>query len=291
MDSKKIGQFLAFLFSKQFLKHFLIAIGVIVALGLLSFIVLHFYTHHGESVQVPNLKGMKLSEAIEKLEAEDLQYEVIDSVYMPNLAPGTIVEQTPAANEKIKHYRDIYLVINSYSKPMVSLPDVRDLSYRNAKATLEALGLKVIGVEYVPSEYKDLVKDVKRGGRILLPGTRIQKESGIILVVGGNVSDSEMPTPSFRGLRYDAAIISAHRDSLSIGAVVFDQAPKNKADSAQFVIYRQEPITGTPVKLGRAINIWLTKDKTLLAEPEPVFSDSDSIVKPRNSHDIEDFKF
>lgn len=286
-----MGQYLAFIFSKQFLKHLGIAIGLLIGLSLSAFIVLHFYTHHGESVQVPNLKGMHVLKAEQILDEQDLAYEVIDSVYLPHLAPGTIVEQTPAPNEKIKHYRHIYLVINSYLKPMVSLPDVRDLSYRNAKATLEALGLRIVGVEYVPSEYKDLVKDVKRGGRILLPGSRVQRESGIVLVVGGDVSDSEMPTPSLHGQKYDAARLIAHRDSLSIGSVVFDAVPKNKADSAQFVVYRQDPITGSPVKLGTAINIWLTKNKTLLAEPEVIYSDTDSVAKPRNSRDIEDFNF
>lgn len=291
MDTKKMGQFLSFLFSKQFLKHAAIALALVFAIAISSFVVLHFYTHHGESVQVPNLKGLKLEKAIELLEASDLAYEVIDSVYLPQLKAGTIVEQTPLGKEKVKQYRQVYLVINSYAKPFVSLPDVRDLSSRNAKATLEALGLKVAGMQYVPSEYKDLVKDVKFGGRILLPGARIQRESSVILLVGGDVSDSEITMPSLRGLKLEAVNASLRKDSLSLGSVQFDVVPRNKVDSAQFFVYKQEPITGSSVNLGRAINIWLTKNKALLEEPEAIFENTDSVTRPRNSRDIEDFNF
>jgi eukaryotic-like serine/threonine-protein kinase len=293
MDSKKINELLKFIFSKQFLKHLGIAIGIIVFLSMIALLSLRFYTHHGESIEVPNLKGMKLDKAMEVLNDMDLTYEVVDSVYMPQLPPGTIVEQTPAANEKIKRYRDVYLIINSYSKPMISLPDVRDLSYRNAKATLEAQGLKVIGVEYVPSEYKDLVQDVKCGGKILAPGARIRRETGVILVVGGNVGvGKEIPAPSFRGLKYDAAVKQANSDSLNIRSAQFDVAPKSKADSALFFVYKQDPIKGTPIKIGSSINIWLTKDKSLLSTPEEEYATKqDSVKKPQtqNKKDIEEF--
>lgn len=295
MDSKKVNELLKFIFSKQFLlKHLVIAIGIVVLLSTIALFSLRFYTHHNESIEVPDLKGLKLDRATEILNDMDLSYEVVDSVYMPQLPPGTIVEQTPVAKEKIKRYRSIYLVINSYSRPLISLPDVRDLSYRNAKATLESMGLKVVGVEYVPSEYKDLVKDVKCGGHILPPGSKIRKETGVILIVGGNVaSTQEIPAPSFRGLKYDAAVQMANQDSLNIRFAQFDATPKSKADSALFFVYKQDPIKGTPIKIGSTITIFLSKDKSLLSQPEEEYSaKQDSVKKPqgqKKEKDIEEF--
>lgn len=291
MDANKFSGFLGFLFSKKFLKHFGIAIGSIILLSMIVFLVLRFYTHHGESVEVPKLVGMKLTQAEQYLDDQEMNYEVIDSVYLPQMAPGTIVEQNPLPKEKIKQYRKIYLVINSYSKPSVSMPDVRDLSLRNAKATLEAMGFVVAGVEYVPSEYKNLVRDVRFGGRIVSPGMRLLRGSRVTLLVGGDTGETEITVPSLRGLKYEAAVLRAGKDSLNIRSVMFDVAPKNKQDSAQYFVYRQSPITGTPVKVGSSINIFLTKDKTLLTSPEEIFSDTDSIQRPRNSKDIEDFNF
>jgi len=292
MDSNKLSSFFSFIFSKLFLKQLGIALGIVVVLSLVAFLSLRFYTHHGESVEVPLLKNKNIKEVAALLEDMDLEYEIVDSVYLSDKPAGTIIEQIPAPKEKIKKYRKIYLTINSYSKPLVTLPDVRDLSYRNAKATLEAMGLKVASVEYVPSEYKDLVKDVKRYGRTLSPGSRIPRDSRVTLVVGSiQPIGEEKPTPSFRGLKYETAIQTANADSVNIRSVQFDEEPKNKADSSLFVVYKQDPLKGTPIKIGGSINIWLTKDKTLLSTPEEEFIklDEDSIKKSQNKKDIEKF--
>ncbi|MDR1679135.1 MAG: PASTA domain-containing protein [Prevotellaceae bacterium] len=289
MTKKKSGSLLAFIFSKQFLKNFCIALAVFIVIAVAVLQWLRFYTNHGESIAVPNLKGVALTDAVEALEDMNLTYAVIDSVYQPKLKPGVVVEQTPVANEKIKTYRTIYLVINTISKPMISLPDVRDLSYRNAKATLEAVGFRVTGVEYIPSEYKDLVKNVKAGGKQLSPGMKMQVQSGVVLVVGrDNSENSEIPTPSFRGLKYEEALALASNDSLNIRTAQFDDEPLSAADSAAHFVYKQNPITDTPIRIGNSVTIWLTKDKNLLETPEKSYSlELDSLQKRHKRQDNE----
>jgi beta-lactam-binding protein with PASTA domain len=292
MASEKTKAFFSFIFSKLFLKQLGIAIGIVVVISIVALLSLSHYTHHGESVKVPNLKNKNITSAIPLLESLELNYEIIDSVYLADKPAGTVVEQTPSPNEKIKKFRKVYLTINSYSKPLVTLPDVRDLSYRNAKATLEALGVLVVKIEYVPSEYKDLVKDVKKGRLVLVPGARVTQGSRLTLVVGSTqVEGVEVSCPSFRGLRYDAAIQIANADSLNIRSVQFDAPPKNKADSSLFIVYKQEPIKGSPILIGSSINIWLSKDKTLLESPEEEFKilNEDSIKRTQNKKDIENF--
>lgn len=189
-----MGELFKFIFSKLFLKHICFVIGGIVLLGCVVLFSLGFYTHHGESIEVPNVKGQSLMEAMQTLQDLDLKCEVVDSTYNPKLPPGTIVEETPVAGEKVKKYRTIYLIINSYQKPTISMPDVRDLSMRNAKATLESIGLNVVGVESTPSTFGDLVKAVKiaHTNSILAPGTKVQVQTNVILVVTktGMMTDS-----------------------------------------------------------------------------------------------------
>ncbi len=276
---------------KVIIKHIAIAIGIVLVLGFVTLQILKIYTHHGESVEVPNLKGMKLEKAVLLLDGQEVLVEVIDSIYDKSLAPGIVVEQTPVAGSKIKKHREIYLVINSYFKPQITIPDVRDLSYRNARATLEAIGFEIKNVEYVPSEYKNLVKDVKMNGRILMPGTKIEVESALTLVVGGKPSDTEVVAPSLHGLRYEEAISRLYSDSLNIRSVVFEGAPRNRADSLQYVIYKQNPIKGSPMHVGGSINIWLTKDKSLLDLPEEEYDATLDSIRKLHPKDIEDFGF
>ncbi len=289
----KAGNFFKFIFSLQFLKHLGIALAVIIVGVFVLMIYLRSYTNHGDYVSVPSIKNIELTKGIEVLEALDLKYQVIDSVYLPKVAPGTIVEQIPSPNEKIKHYRQVYLVINSYKKPKVSLPDVRDLSYRNAKATLEAIGFIVDEVQYVPSEFKNLVKGVKLGSGNVAPGVRVARGSHITLVVGRGTSGSEIPVPSYRGLSYKELFVKVDQDSLNIRSVEFDEVPKNKADSALFVVYKQSPIKGTPVYTGTSVNFWLTKNKKIIEEETEKEYEApiDSTVSKQKVHDIEEFDF
>ena len=74
---------------------------------------------------------MQIGDAQKMLDSKDMQYQVIDSVYKPDKAPGMVMEQSPAAGSKIKSYRSIYITINAKMPPGVALPDVRDLSLRH----------------------------------------------------------------------------------------------------------------------------------------------------------------
>ncbi len=187
MKKSTVKEAFGFIFSKVFLKHFLIGISAFVLLFFLVLFGLRFYTNHGESVKVPDLRNMKVAQVESVLNDLDLKYEIIDSVYNPNAAPGSVIEQTPIAGENIKTDRTIYISINAQSKPLISVPEVADLSMRNAQATLESLGFKVVSIQRVPSEYRDLAVGVKTVmGQNLTAGSKIEGGSKLILIVGSS---------------------------------------------------------------------------------------------------------
>ena len=144
-------------FAGFILKNFLIAIGIIVVLSWIALFGIDFYTHHGESEVIPDLRGSYVEEAEIILAKKGLYPMVIDSVYVRGKKLGTIIDQIPPANSTVKSNRPIYLIINSRSVRQVTLPEINDVSYRQADAMLQSLGLSVSNVEYAPSEYKDLV--------------------------------------------------------------------------------------------------------------------------------------
>jgi beta-lactam-binding protein with PASTA domain len=58
---------------------------------------------------------------------------------------------------------------------------------RNAQATLESLGFKVVSIQRVPSEYRDLAVGVKTVmGQNLIAGSKIEVGSKLILIVGSS---------------------------------------------------------------------------------------------------------
>jgi hypothetical protein len=262
MDIKK---FWKETFAGYILKNLLIAIGIVVALSWAALISLDYYTHHGESEVIPDLRGMYVEEAELLLAKKGLYPQVIDSVYVRGKKLGTIIYQTPAANSSVKTNRPVYIIINSRNVHQVALPEINDVSLRQADAMLQSIGLSISNTEYAPSEYKDLVIEVKFHGRSILPGTRIPEGSALVLVVGsGQGQSGDATVPALKGISLDEATQDAQSAGFAIGAVEYDVPPSG--NEADYIIYRQRPAAGGTQPSGSRIDVYLSTDKTRLNE-------------------------
>jgi len=246
------------------LRNILIAISIFVVLAWAALIAVDYYTHHGEAEIIPDLKGSYVEEAEVILAKQGLFPQVIDSVYVRDKKLGTIIEQIPPANSTIKRNRPVYLIINSRQIRQVPLPDVSDVSYRQADAMLKSIGLKVSNVEYTPSEYKDLVIDVKYREASIASGTRLPEGSSIVLVVGSGLGNSSSVVPSIKELSLEEARQEILSSSFVVGAVVYDETPSGDED--EYIIYRQRPSAGSSLPTGSRIDIYLSKDKSRVNE-------------------------
>ncbi|NBN99598.1 MAG: PASTA domain-containing protein, partial [Flavobacteriia bacterium] len=91
---------------------FAIVVLIVLIFTIIS-LVLNSYTRHGESLTVPDIKGIHIKDAITILEQKKLRYEVIDSLYFDDKPKLSILEQNPQPQSKVKEGRIIYLTINS----------------------------------------------------------------------------------------------------------------------------------------------------------------------------------
>ncbi|MEA4851005.1 MAG: PASTA domain-containing protein [Paludibacter sp.] len=259
------------------LKRLLLAIVIFVALVWVTIALIDVYTHHGESETVPDLRGLYVEEADLLLNNHGLYSVVIDSVFVRDKKLGTIIEQIPAVNSTVKRNRPIYLIINSRQVRMIPVPDVNDVSFRQADAMLKSIGLNVSSVEYSPSEYKDLVIAIKYRGRNISSGMRVPEGSSLVLVVGSGLGGEELPVPGIKGMSLEAGTEEALNGSMVIGAVEYDVEPSGNED--KYVIYRQRPAEGKSVPAGTRIDVWLSKDKSMLNK---VFEEDEAVDKQEN---------
>lgn len=177
---------------KRFFKHILISFVFLTILIVGTLIALHFYTRHDQSIKVPDVKGLEVSEAAPFFDASQLSYEVIDSVFSRNTAPGAIVETIPRPGSKVKQGRKIFITINAYSSQTGLIPSVTDVSFRQVLAMLQGLGFENVQVEYMPGEYKDLVIGLAGMGKQLHAGERIPLTTPIrILVSNGSTEPND----------------------------------------------------------------------------------------------------
>jgi beta-lactam-binding protein with PASTA domain len=99
--------------SKIFLINLAIAAAVMAAIFGFTYKWLDNYTKHGESIVVPDLKGMKAKQLDSMISDLHLNYAIIDSIYFTDKPQGVIIEQDPLPGSKVKENRTVYLTINS----------------------------------------------------------------------------------------------------------------------------------------------------------------------------------
>ena len=172
-------------FCSKFLIWNLIAMALVIILLVVGVNYgLDWYTHHGESIRVPNIEGMRIAKAREMMEECGLEIVVTDSGYNKRLPADCVLTQSPGAGLTVKSGHTIYVTINSSNSPSVAIPDVVDnCSYREAEAKLISLGFKVLPPQYVTGE-KDWVYGVSCNGRKVSTGERISIEQPLTLLVG-----------------------------------------------------------------------------------------------------------
>lgn len=250
--------FFQFLKSKEFIKHLSIAL---ISISIILFIIfkwLNIYTRHGETVTIPELKGLELSEAMELLEEQGFRY-VIDSIYTDKANPGTVYEQEPEANSLVKENRNIYITIVSSDAPTIKLPDLIDVSLREARAILESYGITIKQLIYKPDLAQNAVLAIQHKGKTLKKGDELRKGDAVDLVLGDGFGNLKVSIPNLVGLTYDEALFVIQGSKLIVGAIIFDN---NKTDTAKAVVYKQSPEFSTDTTInqisqGETIDLYL----------------------------------
>jgi beta-lactam-binding protein with PASTA domain len=146
------------------------------------------YTNHNKAVVVPDVRGLQVEAAAPFFRKNMLRYVVEDSIYSKDSAPGAIVEMRPIANSKVKKNRIVFIIVNAKTEKKTALPDIANISRREAVALLRSHGFTDVEYKYVPGMYKDLAIEVQYGGQTIQSGMRVPASAKLILVI----SDGEI---------------------------------------------------------------------------------------------------
>ncbi len=227
---------IAFFKSKTFRNHLLLAIAAGIALLWFSIKGLDIYTRHGRTIEVPDLDGMEQKQAEQVLKRMNLQPVINDSIFDSSREKGTVAGQNPIAGAEVKRNRTIYLTTVALLPEMVAMPDLTDLSFRQAQSSLETYGLKVGNLEYVPDIARNAVLQQKYNQGTIQPGTPIEKGTTIDLVLGTGEGSSYVNVPLVIGKSREEAIRMINTSSLNVGQEVFMDE-----DTDSVKVYRQSP--------------------------------------------------
>ncbi len=264
--------FLRFIFSRVFLKHLLIALCIAIITFASLFVFLRIFTRHGQALSVPDLVGLSIREADSILTERELHYQIIDSVYNMNAERGSIIDQNPRAEFKVKENRTIFLTINAFNPEIIGMPNLVGVSLRQASAIIQTAGLKIGKLTYVPDIAVNNVLQQKYRGNVIEEGDSIIKGSEVDLVLGRGLSNEKTAAPDLVGLLLEDARQRITNRYLNLGAVIYDRSFKDGEDSAAAFIWKQRPIYSEEdeilINLGASVDIWVTVDSTKLPQPE-----------------------
>lgn len=249
---------------KEFFRHWIVRnilaaaiICVVLIVGAMVF--LNVATQHNRELAVPDFRGMTIQEAQVAAEAAGIRVEVIDSVYSQRNR-GKIKSHTPSAGTLVKNGRRVLLTVNAVNARKVTVPNLVGYSLRQAIPELDMRGLELGRLIYRNDIATNNVLQQLYRGRSVAPGTEVEAESVIDLVVGLNPSDYETMIPSVVGKDEKAARKALHDSYLNVKRSVFDKDVTTWEDSLSAVVYRQNPAPSEyTVGMGTDVTIYLKK--------------------------------
>ncbi len=228
--------FFGFFLKKKFYLNFGLSIVLTVILFLIVLQFINVYTNHGDTYILPDFSGKTLAEIEEERFDRLYEFIVIDSIFDNRNPKGSIVIQNPPAGSAVKENRKVYITLVAFSTEKVEMPDLIDLSLRQAVTSLRSKGLKVNQLQYVEDFAGNAILEQLYEEEVIEPGTIIEKGSGIDLVVGLGKNNYAI-APFLVGLNEMAAMDAINKASFNLGTIYF----LDQEDPDHSRVYMQSP--------------------------------------------------
>ena len=248
-----------FLRVKKFYINLLIILFLCGVLLWITFRILDKYTRHDQVYTMPDFVGQDYSQ-VKHDYSKDFHFILIDSVYPKGQQPGSIYQQDPLPGSKIKKGRNVYAIIVAVTPEKTVMPNLKNLSLREAIGRLESSGLDVDYLNYVDYSYKNNVIEQYFEGQPIKEGTELVKGSKIVLKVGIGQDKSKIKIPNLIGKPAIDAKRLLNLAGLNIGNETYEDS-----DSIQYMcIRRMSPgPSSNSVNAGTYIDVTYHSNRTL----------------------------
>jgi len=244
-------KFWDFVRTRLFLRHVVLMFVLTVLLAWLVLQLLKAYTRHGEFILLPDFVGKPVEELIQFADEKNLEVLVIDSTYDEKQARGSVKVMDPLPNTGVKSGRKIYVTIVSATPERVVMPDLHELSLRQAVESVEVSGLRVDHIVFVEGVFKNAVSGQRIGSRPVKSGELVPRNTRIIIEVEKGTEVTLLPVPDVLGLNPRQAYNVIHRSGFNTGRINF--LNNYPPDSSKVI--RQLPAPGAHRQPGSVVDI------------------------------------
>lgn len=244
--------------------------GIAAAAGLLFLLVdwgLDYYTRHGQRLEVGAYVGLDVGQARRAIERDAFRVEIIDSVFLIDEPPRTVLRQDPPAGAFVKEARRIYLTVTKAVPDQVTLPPLAgtyDLDrYLRKLALLDLTGVvqeRRYSSRYQPNTILEVYHDGREVSEIeLRNGYKVPRGSRLGFVVS-SADGGQTSLPDVTCRTYDEVKFYLENYRLTIGDVIEDATVTDRATAH---VYRQDPAfaPGSTVGFDTPVALYLTQER------------------------------
>jgi eukaryotic-like serine/threonine-protein kinase len=197
----------------------------------------------GDLFEVPDLGGLGLASARERLLGAGLQLGEIDSLLHPSVAQSLIIGQSPLAGQVARPEAPVRVTL-SRGPQMRSIPDVARLQESGARIVLESSGF-MVSMDTAQAEVpRGFVIETRPTAASVLA---LPSEVRMIVSTGPPV----VPMPLVLGLGEDEAFQMLD----SLGLVVVEVVEVFRFGRDQGIVVEQEPAVDTELERGAEVRL------------------------------------
>ncbi|MDR2709532.1 MAG: PASTA domain-containing protein [Elusimicrobiota bacterium] len=211
--------------------------------------VMDALVHSNKEIEVPNITGKSLDEALEILAPLNLSLSREGQEINANIAQDSVVRQTPPAGTRVREGKVIKVIVSKNSRPFVT-PNVVGKTPSAAIAILNAAGLTmadevvrrysvVIGRDIVAAQQPQAGEPTQKGASVVLVVSEGPPPAGIRLM------------PNLVGKTVDFASSWAQREQIELSII------KENVQGAGNIVIRQEPEPDADITEITAVRVFI----------------------------------
>ena len=249
------------LLSHRYFRRFLyLATAFVLLFILMNYVILPAYVYHGGTLDVPYVEGMPVDSAVELLERADLTPIQSETRADSRYPAGTVIQQNPRAESIVKPGRRVYLTLSG-GEVLVTVPQLRGLSTRDARFTLERYGLQMGSVNYATSQTYPENTIIEQ---TVQPNAKVSRGTLVSVTVSRGMMTDEIAVPEVLGKTIGEAKLILTQKGLKLGNITYHLSENLLPNT----VVEQFPRPGDPVQRGQAIDLFVVREGKFKDESE-----------------------
>ena len=238
--------------TSQNIKYYFLCLSILIAICVFiaDLFIMPIYVRHGKGSYMVNVKDKPIDYAVDILASEGHKGLVSDTLFSSSFKPGTVIDQYPSPNMRVKEGRTVRLTI-AHSERMVLVPDLIGRSERSAEIDIRQAGLEIDTV------YKEYNSDVPFGNvtwQYPKGGDFLSKGMGIHLTISLGVPPNFFQAPNVFGLSKKKAINELEKAGFSLGKIYYRQ----NEDLIPYTVLDQSVKPGTVLEKPTVIDLTIS---------------------------------